>query len=93
MVPPGYMLPTTAGSNIVKCQNNPGEYFPEWRRTTEADVEKCKTCGSGIMSDDNEPINQFALDSTGFAAAAPTFVYAPQTSASCCELAGADARW
>ncbi|WIA43769.1 hypothetical protein OEZ86_010192 [Tetradesmus obliquus] len=83
LVPPGYRLPATAGSNITKCQNNQGEYFPEWRRTTEADVDTCKTCGSGIMSDDNEPINQFALDSTGFAAAAPTFVYAPQTSASC----------
>ncbi|WIA43771.1 hypothetical protein OEZ86_010194 [Tetradesmus obliquus] len=79
LIPPGHKL---ALGTVTKCSNDPGEYAPTWRRPGTG-ADSCKVCGSGIQSDDVEPLGVFGLDASGFVAAAGPVLKVPQTSASC----------
>jgi hypothetical protein len=84
VVPPGHKY---IGDALKPCDD--GEYFPDWRKPTDAGVDKCKApvldLDLLIHSEPVEPIMKYTTNpATG--AVTSTLEYVRRTSASCCKF-------
>jgi hypothetical protein len=91
VVPPGHYRTTTATGEytVSKCstgdlqQGLPGSYQASWLEPSDEAALNCKSCGSGILSADVEPLMTYSADDDNYGA--PIIINVPGSTESCCK--------